>query len=139
MNSDQKFEAAVRTLMQSDRRYRLEAYHFVRHGVSLECRKVGDLHPEGNPHISGRQLAEAMRELAIKQFGALALDVLAEWGIHRTEDFGAIVFNLVNANLLGASENDSIDDFAAVYDFCDAFLHPFACPAPPAEGLPPIA
>ena len=42
-----------------------------------------------------------------------------------TEDFGDIVFNLVEAGLLSRSEHDTREDFRGVYDFNDAFERDF--------------
>ena len=41
----------------------------------------------------------------------MAKRVLAEWGITCCADIGCIVFNLVNAGLLGKTEDDSLEDF----------------------------
>lgn len=82
-------------------------------------------------HISGAELARAVRDLAIGRFGVLAREVLDHWGIRRTEDIGDIVFAMVEQGLLAAQPNDSRDDFADVYDFDAAFArdYPWQCPA----------
>jgi uncharacterized repeat protein (TIGR04138 family) len=106
--------------------------------VTMDRLKEGD-DPAAPPrHISGRELLEGIRELAIERFGPLALDVLREWGVRRTEDFGNIVFNLVNAGLLGASDEDSPRDFAGGYDFNEVFVKPFLEPESPPGPLPKI-
>jgi uncharacterized repeat protein (TIGR04138 family) len=38
------------------------------------------------------------------------------WGIDHTADFGEIVFNLVEANLMSKTSEDTRDDFRDVYD-----------------------
>ena len=50
--------------------------------------------------------------------------MLGKWGINATEDFGRIVFALVDAGLLRKTDEDTIDDFRGVYDFRDAFGAP---------------
>ena len=72
-------------------------------------------------HISGADLARAVRDLAIERFGVLAREVLEHWGIRRTEDVGDVVFAMVELGLLAAQPNDSREDFARVYDFDTAF------------------
>jgi uncharacterized repeat protein (TIGR04138 family) len=52
--------------------------------------------------------------------------VLNEWGISTTDDFGQVVFNLVNSGVLGKNETDSPNDFKNVFTFDDAFVKPFA-------------
>jgi uncharacterized repeat protein (TIGR04138 family) len=72
-------------------------------------------------HVSGGELAWACRDFARAQFGLLAPSVLGHWGVTRTDDFGRIVFTLVDVGLLVTQPGDRESDFAAVYDFSDAF------------------
>lgn len=72
-------------------------------------------------HISGRELAEACRDLALERYGVLARQVLEHWGLRRTRDFGDIVFALVDLGLLIKQPHDARDDFDSVYDFEAAF------------------
>lgn len=72
-------------------------------------------------HVSGAELAWACRDFAREKFGLLAPHVLRHWGISRTEDFGRIVFTLVDVGLLVTQPGDHQGDFAGVYDFASAF------------------
>jgi uncharacterized repeat protein (TIGR04138 family) len=72
-------------------------------------------------HVTGPELAWACRDFAVQQFGLLAPQVLAYWGVTRTEDFGRIVFVLVRAGLLMTQPHDREEDFARVYEFGAAF------------------
>ncbi len=72
-------------------------------------------------HITGRELAEGARDLALQEFGPMARTVLDHWGIRATEDFGHIVFALVECGVLIKQETDSPDDFQALFDFADTF------------------
>jgi uncharacterized repeat protein (TIGR04138 family) len=72
-------------------------------------------------HISGRELAEACRDLALERYGVMARTVLHHWGVRATADIGDIVFTLVELGLLLAQPNDTRDEFADVYDFDEAF------------------
>jgi|TARA_B100001964_G_C14086891_1_gene532961 uncharacterized repeat protein (TIGR04138 family) len=74
-------------------------------------------------HVSGQQLCMGLREFAIVRFGLLAPVVLRHWGIRRTEDFGAIVFRMVELELLRTSPQDSEDDFRTVFQFDEVFHH----------------
>jgi uncharacterized repeat protein (TIGR04138 family) len=47
--------------------------------------------------------------------------VLQSWGVTSSEDFGRIVFAMVEAGFIGKSEKDSIHDFDNVYAFDEAF------------------
>jgi uncharacterized repeat protein (TIGR04138 family) len=72
-------------------------------------------------HVTGAELAWACRDFAREQFGLLAPHVLAHWGVTRTDDFGRIVFTLVDVGLLVTQPGDQEGDFDGVYDFASAF------------------
>jgi len=72
-------------------------------------------------HISGRELVIACRDLAIERYGVLARIVLERWGIRATEDFGGVVFTLVELGYLASLPTDTREHFSNVYDFVDAF------------------
>ncbi len=72
-------------------------------------------------HVDGRELAHAVRELALDRFGVMSRLVLEHWGVRSTAHVGDIVFALVDAGLLNSQPGDSKLDFAEVYDFDDAF------------------
>ena len=73
--------------------------------------------------MSGRELLEGIREYALKTYGPMARTVLEFWGIHKTGDFGNIVFNMIAAKLFSKTENDTLEDFKDVYEFESAFKH----------------
>lgn len=72
-------------------------------------------------HITGPELANACRDLALHRFGVMARLVLEQWGVRSTMDIGDIVFTLVDLGLLISQPQDSRDDFFGVFDFADAF------------------
>jgi uncharacterized repeat protein (TIGR04138 family) len=41
--------------------------------------------------------------------------------VHRTRDFGEMVYLMIEIELMGRQESDSIEDFDDVYDFNTAF------------------
>jgi uncharacterized repeat protein (TIGR04138 family) len=77
-------------------------------------------------HVTGQELAQACRSLALEQFGLLARPVLEHWGVTRTEDLGRIVFTLVEVGLLVTQPGDREEDFAGVFDFHEAFTETYA-------------
>jgi len=105
--------------------YPIEAINFVREGLSFT---VSQRHanPEelsdADRHITGQQLCFGLRDFAIEQYGMLAPAVLRHWHIARTDDFGRIVFALIDAGVMSKTADDTIDDFRAVYDFDEAFV-----------------
>lgn len=72
-------------------------------------------------HVSGSELAGAVRELALERFGPLARTVLEHWGVHSTSDLGEMVFLLVECGVLTKQPSDTREDFEDVYTFEEAF------------------
>lgn len=102
--------------------YRPEAFEFVRDGITHTVAILERSTREGEDrHVSGQELCIGLCDLARDRYGPLARAVLASWNIHRTEDFGRIVFRLVEAGKLSATSKDSLDDFRGVLDFAEAF------------------
>lgn len=99
-------------IIAKDPRYKLDAYEFVMQALWHTQKK---LKREG--HVSGKELAEGIRDLGLEQFGPMAKVVFGHWGIQSTSDFGEIVFNMIEAGLMGKTKEDSRADFHNVYDF----------------------
>jgi uncharacterized repeat protein (TIGR04138 family) len=74
-------------------------------------------------HVTGRELCEAVRKLALRQYGLLAATVLNHWGVRSTSDIGDIVYNLIAAGDLEKTPSDSRSHFNNVFDF-DTALKP---------------
>lgn len=107
-------------ISKQDSRYEVEAYNFVLLGFNYTMSKMDD-----QRHIGGKELLQGLRNYALEQYGPMARTVLEHWGITRAQDFGDIVFNLVDHGLLGKSETDSREDFKDGLDFTTAFDEPF--------------
>lgn len=103
--------------------YPPDAYAFVQEGLrfTVENRKGAECTSSSDRHVSGQELCEGLRAYARKQYGLLARDVLRHWRVRSTEDFGKIVFAMVDAGLLRKSDEDSMRDFVGVYSFDEAF------------------
>ncbi|MGD9611881.1 MAG: Minf_1886 family protein [Kiritimatiellia bacterium] len=118
------FAEAVARLCARDGRYAPEAFVFLNEGLVQTLKQVQE--KEKKPRqISGAELADGLRQHALAQFGPLALTVLNRWGVRTTRDFGEIVFLLLEAGLLGKTEEDKLEDFDDLYDFDAAFRAPF--------------
>ncbi|MBL1216562.1 MAG: hypothetical protein D8M59_03615 [Planctomycetes bacterium] len=104
--------------------YPKQAFAFVQEGLAFTTR-----HVHGDPsksehedrHVSGQQLCEGLRDYAIKRYGLMARSVLNHWRIERTDDFGRIVFALIDIGAMSRTDRDCLDDFYSVYSFEDAF------------------
>lgn len=104
--------------------YPIEALHFVREGLQYTVHNVHrdvESMPELDRHVSGQQLCFGLRDFAIHQYGLMAPAVLRRWRIRRTDDFGRLVFAMIDAGIMSRTADDSLDDFRAVYDFDEVF------------------
>jgi uncharacterized repeat protein (TIGR04138 family) len=122
-------ETAIRRqIIARDPRYELAAYFFIYEALAYTQkalgRDTGNL-PPAQRHVTGQELLNGIREYAMQMFGPLAPVVFRSWRVRRTEDFGEIVFNLVERGLLGKTESDMREDFAGGFDFDQAFEGPF--------------
>jgi uncharacterized repeat protein (TIGR04138 family) len=118
------FEDELEKVLARDPRFERDAYFFVREALDHTQKLIGRATTEIR-HVSGQQLLDGIKDYALLQFGPMAITVLEEWGIRRGEDFGEIVFNMVEQGLLSKTKNDSRADFAGGYDFDTAFRKPF--------------
>jgi uncharacterized repeat protein (TIGR04138 family) len=109
-------DEVLQRLRELNPRYAEEAYLFVLSALHVTLESLHE--PR---HIRGRELVEGVRDLAIEKFGPMARSVLAHWGIHSTDDIGAVVFALVDCGILIKQPTDSPEDFQDVFDFEEAF------------------
>ncbi|MFP6591889.1 MAG: Minf_1886 family protein [Candidatus Latescibacterota bacterium] len=115
---DDAFLHDIEALAERDGRYSRAAYLFVYDALQHTVEKLGKASmPREQRHVSGRDLIYGISECALDQFGPLTLTVFDHWGIRETRDFGEIVFNLVNDNLMSKTDDDRIEDFTDVFEF----------------------
>lgn len=114
----------IKDLFKEDPRFSSEAYAFIQESLAYTV-KMLEHEPTASHNISGAELLEGVRKYALEEFGPLAKTVLNTWGMTRCEDFGAVVFHLVDKGILRKTDEDSIGDFSNGYDFDAAFLKPF--------------
>ena len=152
------FRDELARIIASDPRYSIEAYAFVlealNHAKHQKLKGKGTRPRQGRArrsqtvnagassssskksrvsgHVTGRELCEAVRKLALRQYGLLAATVLNHWGVRSTSDIGDIVYNLIAAGDLEKTPSDSRSDFDDVFDF-ETALKPR--PPQPADGL----
>jgi uncharacterized repeat protein (TIGR04138 family) len=121
------FNTKLAEVVRRDPRYAYEAYEFVFQALHHAQEVLGRRPPAGadptaepEHHVSGPELLEGVRQLALQEFGLMARTVLHMWGIERTGDFGEIVFNLIEAELMSKTTDDTRADFQNVYDLDEA-------------------
>jgi uncharacterized repeat protein (TIGR04138 family) len=123
------FDEKVEMILAKDSRYAREAYAFVRESLDFTQKNIGKENRGLVRHITGQELLDGIRQFALNQFGPMVVTVLEEWGVRNSRDFGEIVFNMVEIELLAKTEKDNRDDFNNGYDFTDAFRKPFWPPS----------
>jgi uncharacterized repeat protein (TIGR04138 family) len=136
------FRDELAQIIASDPRYSIDAYAFIlealNHARQQKLRGKGgnrdqdrssqparatrssssrSRNPRAAGDVTGRELCEAFRRLALRQFGLLASTVLNHWGVRSTSDIGEIVYNLIAAGDLEKTPKDSRADFENVFDF----------------------
>ncbi len=120
------FEEIVESVIARDPRYGPGAYAFVREALDFTQRRTSsETADKVERHVSGQQLLVGIRDFALENYGPMASDLFQEWGIRRCEDFGEIVFNLIESQVLRKTKTDSREDFRGGYDFDETFRDPF--------------
>lgn len=139
-------------IVERDPRYHREAYLFVREALDYTQKNLvragkeaarSETAPElpgGIRHVRGPELLDGIRAYGLQLYGPMTMLVFGEWGIQRCEDFGEIVFNMVESGLLAKTDQDTREDFKGGYEFSDAFRKPYLpqslFPAPSAMPHP---
>ena len=100
------FDEAVDLILAKDRRFARDAYSFVREALDFTQKSVGKEVRGTIRHVSGQELLGGIRKFALEQFGPMVVTVFEEWGVKQCEDFGEIVFNMVEIGLLAKTEKD---------------------------------
>ncbi len=115
-------QPAIVEIVRNDPRYAYEAYEFMFEALSHTQKLMGkvpedsDEEPSAQHHVSGPEILQGACDLAREEFGLLAGVVFRQWGIHRSDDVGEIVFNLIDAELLCRTETDHRSDFHDALD-----------------------
>ena len=128
------FDDALDALVARDGRYERDAYLFLRDALDFTVKEAQRGPAGANPptgagrHVTGQELLDGVRRYSLEQFGPLVTTVLGTWRVTATDDFGRMVFNLIDANIFGRTDRDTLDDFRGGYTFYDAFVRPYLPP-----------
>ena len=135
------FQETVERIVQEHPRFDGQVYYFLREALDFTIKLFEK--PVDGParHVSGGELLDGIRKFALQEFGPLTMTVLNRWGIKRCEDFGEIVFLMVEKGVLGKTDEDRKEDFSGGYDFDTVFRKPFrptqkTSLAPSVDSLP---
>ena len=132
------FHETLDQIIAEDQRFDKEAYVFVREALDFTIKLLKkDRSKNDARHVTGQELLDGIRQHAIKEYGPMTKTVLNSWGVRSCDDFGEIVFNLVEKGILGKTDQDRREDFHRGYDFEEAFVRPFR-PVAPAHLKSPV-
>jgi uncharacterized repeat protein (TIGR04138 family) len=74
------------------------------------------------PQLTAKGFCQLLRRRAQSEFGKSAASVLTGWGLRDSCDVGRIVFALVAASWIEASQDDSVDDFVGLFTVDEYFV-----------------
>lgn len=128
MTADEE-ELDLKAALEKNAPYPMEAFAFVREGLDHTVRGLHGEMPERpldeedvqDRHVDGGQLSLGLLQFAIRKYGLMAETVLAHWNVTRTDDFGRIVFAMIEQGLMSKTDEDDLEDFFGVRPFSTAF------------------
>jgi uncharacterized repeat protein (TIGR04138 family) len=132
------FDDVLNKMVEEHPRYHRDAYLFLREALDFTQKTIGKAKKSkgcDSTHITGQELLNGIREYALALYGPMTITVLEEWGITSCEDFGNMVFLMIENNLLRKTDQDRPEDFKNGYSFDEAFRKPFRPSGP--SGTPP--
>ncbi len=120
--------ALTSRLRPSRLKFHPDAYRFVFESLQYSqehLKKAAQDAEDESAHISGPELLDGVRELGLKKFGMLAKTVFNHWGVKSTDDFGRIVFELIECGEMRKTDRDQLTDFFGVYDFDQSLVRDY--------------
>ena len=90
-----------------DLRFPNAAYRFLLDALEGTRRRL-----RRDGHVSGQEILKGIEALAGELYGPTTAMVFENWGIRDGNDFGFMVFELVDRGVLSSRDEDRIEDFA---------------------------
>jgi uncharacterized repeat protein (TIGR04138 family) len=119
------FNEMVEEIIERDPRYDKEAYIFLKEALELTIKQKKRGKSEIGSHVDAAELLDGFKQLALKEFGPMAMTVLEYWGVKESRDLGKMVFDLIGAGVFGKTDSDTLEDFNQALDFHAVFVAPF--------------
>ena len=120
-----QFEHAIENIIRRDSRFDPQAYLFLKDALDFTLKRAAEDNGGQPRHVSGRELLLGFRDLALQEFGPMAHTLMGEWGLDGTRNVGEMVFHLIEEQMFGKQDSDTLEDFEDIYDFEEAFATPF--------------
>ena len=129
------FDDILTRMVEQNPRYHRDAYLFLREALDFTQKVIGKAQKNrgrDGSHITGQEMLEEIREYAQGIYGPMTVTVFEAWGVTSCEDFGQMVFLMIENNLLRKTDQDRPEDFKNGYSFEEAFRKPFLPSSKPA-------
>lgn len=120
-----QYEQSVFSILKRDKRFDAQAYLFLKEALDFTLKRVAEGNGGRVRHVSGPELLEGFRDLALEQFGPMASTLMIEWGIRKCQDVGDMVFLLIEEQVFGKQDSDSREDFSGTFDLEESLATPF--------------
>lgn len=130
------FDDMVSRIYEADFRYDTDAYYYLREVLDRTSHDLGRDGPKAeNRHLSGAELAKGFRDCMLADFGPMAATVAEDWGVEKSDDIGAMVYNLIEAGAFSKAPTDRRSDFNGLFDLYDELEAPYLPNAPQSKGV----
>jgi uncharacterized repeat protein (TIGR04138 family) len=120
-----QFEQSVFSILKREKRFDPHAYFFLKDALDFTLKRVAEQNGGQPRHVTGQELLDGFRDLALEQFGPMAATLMREWGLRKCQDVGDMVFHLIDEQVFGKQDSDRREDFSGSYDLDEALVHPF--------------
>lgn len=120
-----QFETAIDNIQRRDNRFDPQAYLFLKDALDFTLKRAAEDNDGQARHVSGKELVLGFRDLALQEFGPMATTLMTEWNVRETRHIGEMVFLLIEEQMFGKQDSDTLEDFEGVFDFDEAFISPF--------------
>ena len=127
------FEDAVEELCRKHPEYAQDAYYFLRSAIDFAAEQLDG--KNNHPNLSAKDLYVGACAYALEEYGPLARKVLESWNICSAQDFGKVVYNLIEAGIFGKQKDDSPADFDHLESLAALLNAPFSLPDELADAL----
>jgi uncharacterized repeat protein (TIGR04138 family) len=118
--SDPDPRYAIACLASEGTPYPPEAFLFLVEGLRFAERHIRHQRKRAGS-VDAVDLSWCLHDLAVYRFAESARAKLASWNIRQTQDFGHLVYRMVELGQMRTEDGDAIGDFADVFDFATEF------------------
>ena len=120
-----QYEQSVLSILRRDKRFDPHAYFFLKDALDFTLKRIAEGNGGQARHVSGPELLDGFRDLALEQFGPMASTLMTEWGVRKCQDVGDMVFLLIEEQVFGKQDTDRREDFSGSFDLEEALVTPF--------------